>query len=55
MTEADVNNMEYTFSRMIELPHLAVIISAYLYFKSVLGSKKNGMVGLEIWQQALKK
>ena len=47
MTEADVNNMEYTFSRMIELPHLAVIISAYLYFKSVLGSKKNGMVGLE--------
>ena len=40
MTEADVNNMEYTFSRMIELPHLAVIISAYLYFKSVPGSKK---------------
>ena len=40
MTEADVNNMVYTFSRMIELPHLAVIISAYLYFRSVLGSKK---------------
>ena len=31
VTEADVNNMEYTFSRMIELPHLAVIISAYLH------------------------
>lgn len=35
LTDIDANNIQYTYSRMIELPHLAVIISAYLHINSL--------------------